>query len=109
MTFKPRIWQPIAIALSGINLAAVGAAATAGEGIHAGAHAVVALLFGLWAQHMQARRGALPPTLGQERLDLLDADLGELRRELTETQERLDFAERLLAQGAEARRVGSEH
>jgi len=31
--------------------------------------------------------------------------VSNLRQELTEAQERLDFAERLLARGAEARRV----
>jgi hypothetical protein len=34
--------------------------------------------------------------------------VSDQRRELTETQERLDFAERLLAQGRETHRVGLE-
>jgi len=34
--------------------------------------------------------------------------LGKLRRELSETQERLDFVERRLVQGSEARRVAPE-
>lgn len=34
--------------------------------------------------------------------------MGSLRRELSELQERLDFAERVLAQGPESRRVGPE-
>ena len=38
-------------------------------------------------------------------LEALDQEVGTLRREMIETQERLDFAERLLAQGAEMRRV----
>ena len=38
-------------------------------------------------------------------LQALDQEVGILRREMAETQERLDFAERLLAQGAETRRV----
>ena len=38
-------------------------------------------------------------------LQALDQEVETLRREMTETQERLDFAERLLAQGAEMRRV----
>jgi hypothetical protein len=38
-------------------------------------------------------------------LQALDQEVGTLRREMTEAQERLDFAERLLAQGAETRRV----
>jgi hypothetical protein len=39
-------------------------------------------------------------------LEALDQEVGTLRRELVETQERLDFAERLLAQAPETRRVG---
>jgi hypothetical protein len=35
----------------------------------------------------------------------LDQEVGTLRREMIETQERLDFAERLLAQGPETRQV----
>ena len=38
-------------------------------------------------------------------LQALDHEVDALRREMSETQERLDFAERLLAQGAETRRV----
>jgi hypothetical protein len=34
----------------------------------------------------------------------LDQEVETLRREMIETQERLDFAERLLAQGPETRR-----
>jgi len=41
-------------------------------------------------------------------LQALDQELGTLRRELSETQERLDFAERMLAQGPETRRVGPQ-
>jgi hypothetical protein len=38
-------------------------------------------------------------------LQALDQEVESLRREMIETQERLDFAERLLAQGPETRRV----
>jgi hypothetical protein len=38
-------------------------------------------------------------------LQALDQEVGTLRQEMMETQERLDFAERLLAQGPETRRV----
>jgi len=34
--------------------------------------------------------------------------MSNVRRELSEAQERLDFAERMLAQGQESRRVGPE-
>lgn len=105
MAFKSPIWQPIALVLSALNLVGVGFAAGAAEPWHAGAHAGFALAFGLWAQRMRQRE-ALPP--GSDRLDALEADLGGLRQELSETQERLDFAERLLAQVGETRRVGPD-
>ena len=38
-------------------------------------------------------------------LQALDQEVGILRREMIETQERLDFAERMLAQRPETRRV----
>jgi hypothetical protein len=41
-------------------------------------------------------------------LDALEADVSKLRQELSETQERLDFTERVLARGPESRRVDPE-
>jgi hypothetical protein len=41
-----------------------------------------------------------------ERLDALELKVEGLHRELAETHERLDFAERLLSQAREARRLG---
>jgi hypothetical protein len=105
MTFKPAIWVPIATGLSAINLVAVGFAAGAAEPWHAGVHAVLGLAFGLWAQRMRQGPGGGDV---QARLDGVEADVGNLRRELNEAQERLDFAERVLAQASESRRVGPE-
>jgi hypothetical protein len=102
MTFKPAIWYPIAVVLTAINLAGAGFAAGQAEAWHATIHAALAVAFGLWAQRLrQAPRGSEP----QARLEALEAEMGNLRQELSEAQERLDFAERLLAQGPEARRV----
>ena len=102
MTFKPVIWYPIAVVLSVINLAGVGFAARQAEPWHAAIHAALALAFGLWAQRLRQGHGGgeLPA-----RLEALEAEMSKLRPELSEMQERLDFAERLLAQGPEARRV----
>ncbi len=104
MTFNPAVWRPIAIVLSVLNL--VGVWIYAGEPLHASAHAVVALGFALWAQRLRPGSGKseLPP----DRLESLEAELSRLRQELVETQERLDFAERMLAQGSEKRRVGPQ-
>jgi hypothetical protein len=116
MTFKPAIWYPIAIVLSAGNLVGVGYAAGAGEALHAAAHAALALAFGLWAQRLRQRR--LSPSLGSgehqaglealDGLEALEAEVSKLRQEVSETQERLDFAERVLAQRPEAPRVGPQ-
>jgi hypothetical protein len=105
MNFRTLPWYPIAVVLGGINLAAAGFAGGAAEPWHATVHVALAVACGAWARRL--RRG---PGDGehQERLELLEAELSSLRGELSETQERLDFAERLLAQGAESRRVGPE-
>ena len=108
MTFKPAIWRPIAFVLSVVNVAAVGFAAGATEPYHAAGHAGLALAFGLWAQRLGQRRAGPTMIEGDERLDEIEAELSSMRRELTETQERMDFTERVLAQGRESRRVGGE-
>jgi hypothetical protein len=102
MTFKPAIWYPVAVGLSGINLVAVGFAS---GGWHGTTHAALALAFGLWAQRL--RRGPAGSELPVG-LDSIEFEVSRLRQELGETQERLDFAERVLAQESEARRVGPE-
>jgi hypothetical protein len=107
MTFKPAVWQPIAVVLSVINLVAVGFAAGSAEPWHAGVHAALGLAFGLWAQRLRQGPGGSGSEL-QPRLEALEFEVSDLRRELSEAQERLDFAERLLAQGPESRRVGPE-
>ena len=108
MMFKRAVWFPISIALSGLNLVGVGFAAGQTQAWHAGVHAGLALAFGLWAQRMrQAPRSSEFP-LPLEALEALEIEVGRLRDDLTETQERLDFTERLVVQGQEARRVGPE-
>jgi enoyl-[acyl-carrier-protein] reductase (NADH) len=111
MTFKPRIWYPIAVVLSAINLVAVGFAAGEPQPWHVGMHAALALAFGLWAQRLRqrARESELQTPLEVlDALDALEAEVSKLRQELGETQERLDFAERVLAQAPESRRMGPQ-
>jgi hypothetical protein len=108
MTFKSAKWYPIAVALSVLNLVGAGFAVGQAEPFHAMVHVVLGLAFGLWAQRLKLRPGGIEL---EDRLEALEAEMGELgdlRRELTEIQERLDFAERLLAQGQEAQRVGPQ-
>lgn len=42
------------------------------------------------------------------RLEAMEQELASVRQELTEAHERLDFTERLLAKGPEAKRGGEE-
>ena len=105
MTFKPAIWRPISIVLSVINLVAAGFAAGSAEPLHAGVHVALGLAFGYWAQRLGQAPGELEL---QPRLEALEFEVSDLRRELNETQERLDFTERMLAQGQESRRLDQE-
>ena len=108
MTFKSAVWYPIAIVLSVINLVGAGFAAGQAEPGHATIHAALALAFGLWAQRLRQRPGGSELPAGLEALEALEAEVSKLRQELSDTQERLDFAERVLAQGPEARRMGPQ-
>ena len=109
MTFKPAIWRPISIVLSVINLVAAGFAAGSAEPLPAGVHVALGLAFGFWAKRLREAAGGLElgPEL-QPRLEALEFEVSDLRRELNETQERLDFTERMLAQGQESRRLDPE-
>ena len=108
MTFKRSIWYPIASVVSVVNLVAVGFAVGEPQPWHAAIHAALALLFGLWAQRLRPGPGAGGGSEVEARLEALEGEWSRLRQELNETQERLDFAERLLAQGTEARRMGPQ-
>ena len=108
MTFKPAIWRPIAVVLSVINVVAAGFAAQSAEPLHAAVHAALAVAFGLWAQRLGRDPAGSQLQSGLEALESLEAEVSNLRRELGEAQERLDFAERVLAQRPESHRVGPE-
>ncbi|MBL8979976.1 MAG: hypothetical protein JNM53_16290 [Gemmatimonadetes bacterium] len=111
MNFKPATWHPIAIGLAVINAGAAAFAAAQAEPWHATLHVVLAAAFWLWAQRLQQRRTQPQVQGGAEILDRLDAlenEVGGMRRELSEAQERLDFAERVLAQQPGQRRLGTE-
>ena len=109
MALNPRVWYPIAVAAGVLNLVAV----PFYMGTHAGVHAVLAVGFGLWAQRLRQRAasGAQPQVEAgttqqlQEGFDALEAEVDRLRQELSETQERVDFVERVLAQNKEAGRL----
>ena len=102
MASKRTLWHRIAVVLSALNLAGMGFAIGAGEPWHAAVHAGLALAFGVWALRLRQA----PIGIDREaRLEELEAEIGDLRRELSETQERLDFTERLLVQSRESRQA----
>ena len=105
MTFKASTWYPIAVVLSVINLAGAGFAVAQAEPSHAAVHASLALAFGLWARRLRQRPARSDV---QTRLEALEVEVGRLGQDLRELQERLDFAERVLAQGRETGRLGPE-
>ena len=108
MTFRPTVWYPIAVALSAINLLAIGfALRPTPEPAHAAAHLALAVVFGFWA-HRLVRRKAGAAVLPAE-LEALEFEVSQLRQELAETQERMDFFERVLTQNQEQPRVGTEN
>jgi hypothetical protein len=66
------------------------------------------IMFGLVRISRPWRPGALPqsPTEQlEERLNTVEREIASLQGELSETQERLDFAERMLAQTREPKRL----
>ena len=108
MTFEHPAWRPIAGALTAINLMGIGWAAAMTEPAHAVVHGVLAVAFGLGGRHLQQRRvdeerRQLGPGAPQAGLLAREAEMDGLRQELMEAQERLDFAERVLARTPEVR------
>ncbi|CAN5887581.1 hypothetical protein BH24GEM1_BH24GEM1_20720 [soil metagenome] len=97
MAFKHRNWYPIAVGLGALNLLGAGAAAGAAEPWHAAVHVGLALASGWWARRLRRDLGTSELQDRLEGLESLEFEVSNLRQELSETQERLDFAERLLA------------
>jgi len=56
---------------------------------------------------LRASRLQSPPADVTARLEAVERDVQDLQQELAETQERLDFAERLLSKAREERQTGS--
>jgi HAMP domain-containing protein len=109
MTFTRSTWYRVALALNGLNLLGGGYALGGNEPSHALAHAVLAIVFGFWALRLRQDRaeraeGRVEAAEG-DRLESLEGELGRLRQELSEAQERLDFTERMLAQRPDPGRV----
>ena len=59
----------------------------------------------LWGPGYQGQGGPAVKQL-EARLEAVEQELAAVQHDLAETQERLDFAERLLAQTREGKRIG---
>jgi hypothetical protein len=71
------------------------------------------IMFGLVQISKHWKSGILPQSRAasrqlEERMDAMEQQLTALQGELSDTQERLDFAERVLAQSRETKRLGGE-
>ena len=113
MALSRQSWSRILAGLGILNLAGMGYALGVNEARHAMLHVVLAAGFGLWAWRLK-QRPADPTALGlQDQLEqqaavLEDAQatLADQSAQLAELQERLDFAERILAQSRDRPSLG---
>ena len=110
---KPALWHRILMGLSVLNVAGIGYAIANGEPWHAAVHTILAIGFAVSAERVRATgraRGSERDSdaIQSERMDDLEVELQKVRQELSETQERLDFVERRLAQGPDPRRISPE-
>lgn len=102
MYFNPATWRPIAILLSILNLGGLVMALGAGEPGHAVGHVMLGVGLAFWVRRLGESSSERTASIGgsdaQAQLEGLESDVDQLRRELDETQERLDFTERMMAQ-----------
>ena len=92
----------IAIVLSVINVLGFISAMGDGSPLHAAAHVAVGVALFMWIQRLSERvregHAELAEPADQDRIEGLESEMDQLRRELSEAQERLDFTERMMAQ-----------
>lgn len=86
--------RALAIVLSVLNFGGLLIALANAEPAHAGAHMAVGAGLLLWLRRIREQP---VPVDRQTQIEGLEDEVDQLRRELTEAQERLDFTERMLA------------
>lgn len=110
---RSSLWRGLAIGLSVANVAFAVVAFGSGEGWHAAIHISLAVAFGLAAQRLKERAGSELGRLQQQledhaaALDEAKQTLANQATQLNELQERVDFAERMLAQARDRQKLGS--
>ena len=112
MTRRDRNWLLVDIVFAGLNLAGAGFAASAGEGIHAGVHVVLALVglyFGWrivsrWEAILEVRQPALaiPPELSDlpAHLRRLEQSMDAMAVEIERIGEGQRYLARVLSEGS---------
>ena len=114
MRFRNAACRAIAIGLTALNVGGLGYAVGVAEPWHAGLHAVLALGFGYAAARLRQSATAAAAANAIESGErpgnpaALDGEVEEMRRELLEVQDRLDFTERMLSRELESRRADVE-
>lgn len=109
MWFKHRAWIPVAWVASLGNLAAVWFAALPAEPWHATTHALLAVAFALGARRLMARQRAIAQD--EQLQDTIDDNehlqhsVDDMQVHVQQLEERVEFAERLLAQQRDAARL----
>ncbi len=102
-----KTWRRLSIVATVFNVAGAAFAIARGEGWHAGVHISLALGFGFAAQRLaHVERHAAPDSV-QQQLDEQTAALEDTKQRLAELEERMDFAERMLAQARDRQKLGS--
>ena len=112
MALKPGIWLSIAVLFGLGNLVAllVAARTIPPDPLHLAIHVVLIAGAAAWAYRLRVRQRAASRQIAPETADALDlleaaeAEAQELRRQLAEAQERLDFSERIRAPSPGQRR-----
>jgi hypothetical protein len=93
----------VAAALTAINFAGLVYAAVMGEAWHALVHVFLVVVCGRWARTLRER--AEGPAGSPDRIELLEDEVSQLRGELFEAQERLEFAERMMVSQVERQQM----
>lgn len=101
-----RFWRLVAIALSVFNVAGAGFALAAGEGWHTGIHLSLAIAFAFAAQRLKERSSVSAAEEGTTKVEELQDTVARQAAQLTELQERVDFAERMLTQIRDRQKLG---
>ena len=101
MWFKHRAWIPIAWLLSLGNVVSIWFAAAPGEPWHATAHGALAVLLGVGAERLRARRRAPrggEATIGDERMERLENAIDAIAVEMERIGEGQRFVTKLMAE-----------